>query len=98
MHGNTVKQTETVVRPYQWLCSEKQMDFPNWRTGIRESMTSEGLYDSSGENKLTRGSSAWPSDIYIDSTFGLAKAKSLHAMKALGGRGGIAPTHSRPQH
>jgi hypothetical protein len=22
----------------------------------------------------------------------------LHAMKALGGRGGIAPTHSRPRH
>jgi len=27
-----------------------------------------------------------------------AKAVPLHAMKALGGRGGIAPTHSRPRH
>jgi hypothetical protein len=27
-----------------------------------------------------------------------SKAVPLHAMKALGGRGGIAPTHSRPQH
>jgi hypothetical protein len=26
------------------------------------------------------------------------KAVSLHAMKALGGRGCIAPTHSRPRH
>jgi hypothetical protein len=26
------------------------------------------------------------------------KAVPLHAMEALGGRGGIAPTHSRPQH
>jgi hypothetical protein len=28
----------------------------------------------------------------------LAKAISLHIMKALGGRGNIAPTHSRPWH
>jgi hypothetical protein len=27
-----------------------------------------------------------------------AKAVPLHAMEALGGRGGIAPTHSRPRH
>jgi hypothetical protein len=27
-----------------------------------------------------------------------AKAVPLHAMKALGGRGYIAPTHSRPRH
>jgi hypothetical protein len=27
-----------------------------------------------------------------------SKAVSLHAMEALGGRGGIAPTHSRPRH
>jgi hypothetical protein len=27
-----------------------------------------------------------------------SKAVPLHAMKALGGRGSIAPTHSRPQH
>jgi hypothetical protein len=27
-----------------------------------------------------------------------AKAVPLHAMKALGGRGGIASTHSRPRH
>jgi hypothetical protein len=26
------------------------------------------------------------------------KAIPLHAMEALGGRGGIAPTHSRPRH
>jgi hypothetical protein len=26
------------------------------------------------------------------------KAVPLHVMKALGGRGGIAPTHSRPRH
>jgi hypothetical protein len=26
------------------------------------------------------------------------KAVPLHAMKALGGRGGIAPTHTRPWH
>jgi hypothetical protein len=26
------------------------------------------------------------------------KAVPLHAMEALGGRGGIAPTHSRPLH
>jgi hypothetical protein len=25
-------------------------------------------------------------------------AVPLHAMEALGGRGGIAPTHSRPRH
>jgi hypothetical protein len=27
-----------------------------------------------------------------------AKAVPLHAMKALGGKGGITPTHSRPRH
>jgi hypothetical protein len=27
-----------------------------------------------------------------------SKAVPLHAMKALGGKGGIAPTHSRPRH
>jgi hypothetical protein len=27
-----------------------------------------------------------------------AKAVPLHAMKALGGRGDIAPTHTRPRH
>jgi hypothetical protein len=27
-----------------------------------------------------------------------SKAVPLHAMKALGGRGGIDPTHSRPRH
>jgi hypothetical protein len=27
-----------------------------------------------------------------------AKAVPLHAMEALGGRGGIAPTHSQPRH
>jgi hypothetical protein len=27
-----------------------------------------------------------------------SKAVPLHAMEALGERGGIAPTHSRPQH
>jgi hypothetical protein len=26
------------------------------------------------------------------------KAVPLHAMEALGGKGGIAPTHSRPRH
>jgi hypothetical protein len=26
------------------------------------------------------------------------KAVPLHAMEALGGRGGIAPTHSKPRH
>jgi hypothetical protein len=26
------------------------------------------------------------------------KHSPLHAMEALGGRGGIAPTHSRPRH
>jgi hypothetical protein len=28
----------------------------------------------------------------------LKKAVPLHAVEALGGRGGIAPTHSRPRH
>jgi hypothetical protein len=27
-----------------------------------------------------------------------SKAVPLHTMEALGGRGGIAPTHSRPRH
>jgi len=32
--------------------------------------------------------------------FGKKKGKAvpLHSMEALGGRGGIAPTHSRPRH
>jgi hypothetical protein len=29
---------------------------------------------------------------------GKGKAVPLHALEALGGRGGIAPTHSRPRH
>jgi hypothetical protein len=28
----------------------------------------------------------------------IKKAVPLHAMEALGGRGSIAPTHSRPRH
>jgi hypothetical protein len=30
--------------------------------------------------------------------FKVSKAVPLHAMETLGGRGGIAPTHSRPRH
>jgi hypothetical protein len=33
-----------------------------------------------------------------DHTMHTAKAVSLHAMKALGGRGGTAHTHNRPRH
>jgi hypothetical protein len=32
------------------------------------------------------------------STTSSKKAVPLHAMEAFGGRGGIAPTHSRPRH
>jgi hypothetical protein len=35
---------------------------------------------------------------FITSTGIKSKAVPLHAMEALGGRGGIAPTHSRPRH
>jgi hypothetical protein len=34
----------------------------------------------------------------ISPFFGLCKAIPLHAMEALEGKGGIAPTHSRPRH
>jgi hypothetical protein len=34
----------------------------------------------------------------IGTTIKKGKAVPLHAMEALGGRGGIAPTHSRPRH
>jgi hypothetical protein len=38
-------------------------------------------------------------DITVCSTsISKGKAVPLHAMEALGGRGGIAPTHSRPRH
>jgi hypothetical protein len=33
-----------------------------------------------------------------DNLMYFGKAVPLHAMEALGGRGGIAPTHSRPRH
>jgi hypothetical protein len=36
--------------------------------------------------------------IYIYISKVKSKAVPLHAMEALGGRGGIAPTHSRPRH
>jgi hypothetical protein len=35
---------------------------------------------------------------YWHSHHSKGKAVPLHAMEALGGRGGIAPTHSRPRH
>jgi hypothetical protein len=35
---------------------------------------------------------------YISIDMKVSKAVPLHAMEALGGRGGIAPTHSRPRH
>jgi hypothetical protein len=35
---------------------------------------------------------------FLKAKQGYKKAVPLHAMKALGGTGGIAPTHSRPQH
>jgi hypothetical protein len=35
---------------------------------------------------------------FSDKTKGKGKAVPLHAMEALGGRGGIAPTHSRPRY
>jgi hypothetical protein len=34
----------------------------------------------------------------LDLLVSKSKAVPLHAMEALGGRGGIAPTHSRPRH
>jgi hypothetical protein len=37
-------------------------------------------------------------DEIIFSEYVKGKAVPLHAMEALGGRGGIAPTHSRPRH
>jgi hypothetical protein len=36
--------------------------------------------------------------INLPNSIGKGKAVPLHAMEALGGRGGIAPTHSRPRH
>jgi hypothetical protein len=41
--------------------------------------------------------------LYVVSTHNVienkkSKAVPLHAMEALGGRGGVAPTHSRPRH
>jgi hypothetical protein len=36
--------------------------------------------------------------IIFDSVHVKGKAVPLHAMEALGGRGVIAPTHSRPRH
>jgi hypothetical protein len=38
------------------------------------------------------------SSIYLIVYVHKGKAVPLHAMEALGGRGGIAPTHSRPRH
>jgi hypothetical protein len=35
--------------------------------------------------------------VYFNKT-SKSKAVPLHAMEALGGRGGIAPTHSQPRH
>jgi hypothetical protein len=35
---------------------------------------------------------------FVNFSKGKGKAVPLHAMEALGGRGGIAPTHSRPRH
>jgi hypothetical protein len=36
--------------------------------------------------------------LYIDKVKVKSKAVPLHTMEALGGRGGIAPTHPRPRH
>jgi len=36
--------------------------------------------------------------VYTVQTCNKGKAVPLHAMEALGGRGSIAPTHSRPRH
>jgi hypothetical protein len=38
------------------------------------------------------------SEVALENTGKKSKAVPLHAMEALGGRGGIAPTHSRPRH
>jgi hypothetical protein len=47
-------------------------------------------------------SSKLPPVVYVEKLLVIfytkAKDVPLHAMKALGGRGGIAPTHSRPRH
>jgi hypothetical protein len=36
--------------------------------------------------------------LFVSLKLKVSKAVPLHAMEALGGRGGIAPTHSRPRH
>jgi hypothetical protein len=43
--------------------------------------------------RLARNVVQWLADVKLAS-----KAVPLHAMEALGGRGGIALTHSRPRH
>jgi hypothetical protein len=49
-------------------------------------------YSTGGTRRHLRG--------YVDYTICKNKGKAvpLHAMKALGGRGGVAPIHSRPRH
>jgi hypothetical protein len=37
-------------------------------------------------------------DVLVANCKKKGKPVPLHAMEALGGRGGIAPTHSRPRH
>jgi hypothetical protein len=58
-----------------------------------------GVYDTGltiSDEKFTSESCDESELCFSDTKKG--KAVPLHAMEALGGRGGIAPTHSRPRH
>jgi hypothetical protein len=54
-------------------------------------------------NKETCHAGVWDVEVKFHYSFSQhykvkSKAVPLHAMEELGGRGGIAPTHSRPRH
>jgi hypothetical protein len=64
--------------------------------GLAISQETNSVYQSSSiAAKPTSMSTVYKSQAVIK---GKGKAVPLHAMEALGGRGGIDPTHSRPRH
>jgi len=68
----------------------KDLALPVWQTELV-------FYRSFQTNQVTPGPVEMNRHVSRQSK-SKSKAVPLHAMEALGGRGGIAPTHSRPRH
>jgi hypothetical protein len=64
-----------------------------------QEFVSDSLFDDSDDSSISQNTiPSIRTLMFISCTSRIAKAVPLHATKALGGRGGVAPTHYLPLH